>query len=87
MPDDIVTACLRYLAELAPDRAAAAELEIRQEWGGARVYVQKDAPAARCSTVAAARARGLTVDQAAAFAGVHRATAYRLMRRPRNQRG
>jgi len=73
MAEDIINGFVRTLLEIHPDtpRTALARVEqqLRQQWGGVRVYVQK---AGQMSDA---------VKELADREGVSRATAYRMLRR------
>ncbi|MBK7082274.1 MAG: hypothetical protein IPH55_16640 [Betaproteobacteria bacterium] len=80
MADDIVHAFLRRLAQWAPpDEVQRAELEFRQEWGGANVYVVKDSKALKTQALAGSLAAGASLREAFDIAGVSRRTGYRLL--------
>jgi DNA-binding transcriptional regulator LsrR (DeoR family) len=56
--------------------------ELRQKWGGERVYVAKDAPAGKVQRLADYLAAGLPLAEASRRLGVSRWTVHRYLRRP-----
>lgn len=83
MPGDIVKDFMALVAHrLDAEEAQRVELEIRQAWGGAEVYVRKAMPPdAKARAIGGSLAAGLALREAFEAAGVSRATGYRLISR------
>lgn len=86
MDDDIIDDFLRRLRPLMPlDQWHRTVYELRQTWGGCRVYIRKDPADGAATVIAEKRAAGMSLQDAFAAAGVSRAWGYRLI--SRKQRG
>ena len=84
MSEDIISSCVVRLAACkTPDDVRKAEIELRQQWGGAEVYIKKVQSLQKAQRICAVIAAGLTMSEAFDAAGVSRATGYRLVSRLR----
>jgi hypothetical protein len=85
MADDIIAAFMQRLLELNPqtpaDRLLQVEVRLRQEWGGARVYIGKATALGKAQRLGAELAAGVPLREAIDAAGCSRAGAYRLLSR------
>ena len=80
MGDDIIKHFVRRLeAYTTPEEARRVEIELRQQWGGAEVYVPKVPSLPKAERLGAGIAAGLSLRAAFEAAGVSRATGYRLL--------
>lgn len=81
MADDIVRDLLKRLARWVPaEEATRVELEVRQHWGKARVYV-KAPPDPKVRMCAESLAAGAPIREASERSGASLATGYRLAKR------
>lgn len=81
---DILSRILERIREMQPslteDMALEIEKQIRQEYSGSEVYIQKNAPAARVQKLKR-MFHGDNVDEVAESLGVSRRTIYRDLKR------
>lgn len=87
MGDDIIKHFVRRLSAYAPpEEVQRVELELRQHWGGVRVYVTKERPAPKMRAFAGSLAAGAGLREASEAAGVSLRQGYRYagmrLRRP-----
>ena len=80
--DDIVKAFARRLLEmqLPTQEVTRIEAEFRQQWGGARVYIQKATNEPKTARLRESLDAGATLREAVEAAGFSRRTYYRLFR-------
>jgi hypothetical protein len=85
MSADIINNFLQRLLELYPQTSAGdalrVEQQLRQQWGGAQVYVCKAAAEGKARRLAVSLAAGVPLAEAMAAAGCSRRTGYRLLTR------
>lgn len=85
MADDLFAEFIRRVLE-ADDRGGKqevtrTEIRIREQYGGQRIYLQKDPSTKKTMAAGASLAAGRNLNEAFAAAGVSRATGYRLLAR------
>jgi hypothetical protein len=82
MADDIIRSFVaRLAAYTTPEEARRVEIELRQQWGGAEVYVPKAPSLPKATRLGAGIAAGLSLLEAFEAAGVSRRHGYRLLAR------
>jgi hypothetical protein len=80
--EDIIKQFCTELSAFAPlDEVRRVEIQLRQQWGGADVYVQKAPSLPKAERLGAVIAAGLTMREACDAVGVSRSTGYRLVSR------
>jgi hypothetical protein len=81
VPDDIIRSFVsRLAAYTTPEEVQRVEIELRQQWGGAEVYVCKAPSLPKAARLGAGLASGLTLREAFDSAGVSYRHGYRLLR-------
>lgn len=85
MPNDLVREILR-MAQALPANPTAEDFwrldrQIRDLWGGQRVYVCKAQTEGKAHRLAESLAVGRPISEAPSLLGLHRRTCYRILRR------
>lgn len=80
-----IAALVARVADVPPEAVARVETELRRNFGGQRVAILREPPVT-VERIDAMLRKGMTVRQIAPQLGVDRATIYRRLRRPAEER-
>lgn len=84
MADDFLADMIRQVLEASTagtDAVRKTEIRIRQQWGGARVYIKKAPVEGKVQRLADGLAAGVSLHEAFTTAGVSRRWGYQLLSR------